>query len=167
VRRRRGGGGLRSVGHAFDFVEEVSDIAVGVLVAVTEEFVDRIEDEHAVVFGEELVFELGAQAREVASAAAEIPDVEGFVVIAALGPGLADGSHALLEAPAMEFEVDEGDAAADGAAAPPGLAGGDAEGEVKEAPGFVALAGAAQDHFAALVKHAFDELRGGWLQGWP
>jgi len=102
---------------------------------------------------------------EVALVAAEVPEVEGVAMVAvrkdfAFGPGAAKGVEALGDGPVVEFEVDVDDGQSGARAPPPGLAAGDAEGEVEEAPALIALAGAAQDHFAALVQDAFDDLRG-------
>lgn len=77
----------------------------------------------------------------------------------ALGPGGAEGVEALGDGPDVELEVDIDDGHFGARPAPPGLAAGDADGQVEQAPRLIALAGAAEDELAALVQDAFDDLR--------
>ena len=110
---------------------------------------------------QQLLFELRPQKRQVGVVAAQVPEVQSVAHPFALGPGRREGVEALGDGPPVQFEVDIDDGHFRATPAPPIHAAGRAHRQVEQAPGFVAFAGAAQDHFAAAVQDAFDDLRRG------
>lgn len=124
-------GGLAEV---FQFVHQVGDFAVGVFVAATEDLVGGVEHDEAEVTFPQVILEAGTEQGEVGLVAAEVPDVEVVEGLLAFGPGVGHRHESLRDGPGVEFEVEVENRGLRAGYAPPGLAGGHAEGEVEEVP---------------------------------